>query len=491
MSLINVEALSLGYGATPVFENVGFSINAGDRLGLVGANGSGKSSLLKCLSALCEDHGGSITRKKSLKTYHVHQGLLAPSHGRETCTGFLSHYLADPGEEWKVSYTFELLAFPKQYRDLRIDELSGGWNKILMFAAAIMSEPDLLIMDEPTNHLDMYRTEILVNALRFAGHINTFVVASHDRYFLDAVTQQTLFLDRQGTYRFPHAYTQAKVLMKEKQHALETEVLHKRSEVERLTESARFQRQLGVNNFSDKASQKAKQIEKKIRGLKNSLEARPAMAVGQIKLETESTEARHLLKLRGFCVCAPSGELLFTIPELEVKRGDRIVVTGANGSGKSTFLRAIAGLSGHAAQLTPSARIGYFEQDSSQHPAARSILDFVMENAEPDASRAVAVLAQAGFDYSDAKKAMQRTSFGERARLSLLALRLGRPNFLILDEPTNHLDIRSQEMLEDEIQRTHAAALIVSHDRRFVENVGTRFYSIKNGLLVEGAFHGE
>ena len=491
MSLIKLESLSLSYGAEPIFENVGFSIAAGDRLGLVGANGSGKSSLLKCISSNSDDHVGSITRQKWLKTHYVSQGLLEGALGNKTCSDFLGFYLKDSSDEWKVGYTFELLKFPKKYKDLMIHQLSGGWNKMLMFAAALLSEPDLLILDEPTNHLDMYRTDILVDILLSGGHVSSLIVASHDRYFLDAATQQTLFLDKIGAYKFPYSYSKAKSFMLEKEQELEGTLQDKKTKIERLTESARFQRQLGVNNFSDKASQKAKQIEKKIRVLKTGLSGRYVPEGVQIKLETKSVESKYLVRLYDFKVRSPSGELLFTVPELEIRRGDRIILTGANGSGKSTFLRVIAGLSSDALELTPSARVGYFEQGSTKLLLNISILDFVVENAEPDSSRAVALLALAGFSYLDTKKSMQRTSFGERARLSLLALRLTTPNFLLLDEPTNHLDIKSQDMLEKEIKCMNSAALIISHDRHFVESVGTRFFSIKNSILVEGIFCGE
>ncbi|RON92457.1 ATPase [Pseudomonas fluorescens] len=491
MSLVKLEDLSLGYGAEPVFEGVALSLAEGDRLGLVGSNGSGKSSLLKCISGSSDDYSGSLTRQKGLKSFYVHQGLIELAQGDVTCDVFLRGYLTDAVDDWKIDYTFESLKFPKKYRELQIRELSGGWNKMLMFAAALISEPDLLILDEPTNHLDMYRTDILVDVLQTVGWVNTLLVASHDRFFLDAVTQQTLFLDRIGVYRFPYSYSRAKGFMYEKERELENSLQDRKSEIERLTQSAKLQRQLGVNNFSDKASQKAKQIEKKIRVLKTTLPDRQTVDTVQIKLETESIEAKYLIKLYDFKVNNPSGELLFTVPELEIKRGDRIVITGANGSGKSSFLRVIAGLSSDALELTPSARVGYFEQSPSRLSVDKSILDFVLENAEPDSTRAVALLASAGFTYLDTKKSMLRTSFGERARLSLLALRQTKPNFLLLDEPTNHLDIKSQEMLEDEIRRMNSAALIVSHDRRFVENVGNRFFSIKGGVLVEGAFHGE
>lgn len=491
MSLVKLEDLSLGYGAEPVFEGVAFSTADGDRLGVVGGNGSGKSSLLKCVAGSSDDYSGVVTRQKGLKSFYVHQGLIEKAEGEMACSNFLREYLTDVIDEWKIDYTFELLKFPKKYRELQTRELSGGWNKMLMFAAALISEPDVLILDEPTNHLDMYRTDILVGVLQTIGWVNCLLVASHDRYFLDAVTQQTLFLDRMGVYKFPYSYSRAKEFMYEKGRNLESALQDKKSEIERLTQSAKFQRQLGVNNFSDKASRKAKQIEKKIRVLKTALPDRLPVDHVQIKLETESIEAKYLVKLYDFKVMSPSGEWLFSVPELEIKRGDRIVITGANGSGKSSFLRVIAGLSSDALELTPSARIGYFEQSSSRLSVDKTILDFVVENAEPDSTRAVALLAAAGFSYLDTKKSMLRTSFGERARLSLLALRQRKPNFLLLDEPTNHLDIKSQEMLEEEIRRMNSAALIVSHDRCFVGNVGNRFFSIKDGVLVGGAFHGE
>jgi ATPase subunit of ABC transporter with duplicated ATPase domains len=485
MSLIKLENVSLSINDKSLFSNLNLTLSSGDRLGIVGDNGSGKSSLLRSIAALLNEHEGNITHARGLRCAYVEQGFPIIWEA-STAAEILEGFLVDPFTDgWKEDYTLELFNFPKHYRSLPFAQLSGGWKKILMVASAIISEPDVLLLDEPTNHLDQSHIANLIRLLTDKHTIATFAVVSHNRNFLDSVTKSTLFLHDQRFSLFNGNFTQAKGLLLEQEQALFESRSLALDEIQRLKKSAQFQRQLGVNNHSDAALQKAKKIERKVRSLESVIPAQPSSHKKHITLAVEEFNARKILKIENLKLYSTGGDLLLYIDSLAINRGDRIIITGANGSGKSTLLNAILYNSQPEITLGPSVKIGVLDQAISLFPEASGVLEFFSTNFAMDPQQAINKLASAGFSYLYAHKKFGQLSYGERGRLAMLALRLSNPNFLILDEPTNHLDIRSQEMLEEEIRRLDPAAIVVSHDVAFIENVGNRFLEIVDGVLKE------
>jgi ATPase subunit of ABC transporter with duplicated ATPase domains len=484
MSLVKLENVSLSLNGKTLFSDLNVSINSGDRIGVVGDNGSGKSSLLRSIAKHLDEHEGNIVHAKGLRCQYVEQGFPDKLDG-STSMEILTNCLSDAaGDKWKAEYVLELLGFPKDYRTLIFCQLSGGWKKMLMIARAVLMEPDLLLLDEPTNHLDKGHIANITRLLRDGNIISTVVLVSHNRDFLDSVSKSTLFFHNKSFHHFNVPYTQSRKLFLEQQRALSCARVEVVNEIQKLKKSAQFQRQLGVNNYSDKALHKAKQIERKIKGLESLVPEKPIVRKKEITLATDELNARKVLQVDDLTVRSAGGAELYYIKALTINRGDRLVISGANGSGKSSLLHAILKKKSEIT-MGPSVKVGVLDQELSLLPMDVCILDYLTTNFELEQQQAINKLASSGFSYLESQKKIGCLSYGERARLAMLTLRLNTPNFLILDEPTNHLDISSQETLESEIQRLDPAAIIVSHDVRFIENVGTRFFEISNGQFRE------
>ncbi|MVV48337.1 ABC-F family ATP-binding cassette domain-containing protein [Pseudomonas sp. PB120] len=484
MALVKVDNVGLSYSETPLFSNMSFSINSGDRLGIIGDNGAGKTSLLRCVAKYSNDHEGSIVHSRGMRFQYVEQGF---NEDWNECNAFqiLKDSLEDSvNEKWKVGCTLELFRFPQEYWSQPFGQLSGGWKKMVAIARAVLLEPDLLLLDEPTNHLDQTHITNLCHLLRDSNIVPALAVVSHNRDFLDTVTNSTLIIHDQRFSIFKVPFTPARKLLADQREASANVRIEALNEIQRLKKSAIFQRQLGVNHHSDKALQKAKKIEKKIKGFESVVPEKPVPINREITLAIDKFNSRKILQIDDLTLCSPDGVALFYIKSLVINRGDRIIISGGNGCGKSVFLKAIIDMVSGVV-VGPSVKIGIVDQELSLLPQESEILEFINACFGLDRQQAINTLAASGFSYLDSQKKIGQLSYGERARLAILTLRLINPNFLILDEPTNHLDISTQELLESEIQRLDPAGIIVSHDARFVQNVGVRFFRISNGLLEE------
>ncbi|WLH46749.1 ABC-F family ATP-binding cassette domain-containing protein [Pseudomonas beijingensis] len=485
MSLIKLENVSLSLNERSLFSSLNLTMTRGDRLGIVGDNGSGKSSLLRSIAKQLDEHEGNITHARGLCCLYVEQGFPDPWN-ESTAVEILENCLSDPiSDKWKADYTLELFNFPKGHCSLPFAQLSGGWKKIVMIARAVMLEPDVLLLDEPTNHLDQTHIANLTRLLRDNQIVTTLAVVSHNREFLDSVTKSTLLLHGRRFSHFNASYTQAKSLFLEQERALSESRSATLNEIQRLKKSAHFQRQLGVNNHSDNALQKAKKIERRVKGLESTLPEQPISRKKNITLVVDEFHAKKILSIEDFKLYSADGHLLVFIESLVINKGDRVIISGANGSGKSTLLKTILSNVAPEIKQGPSVKIGVLDQEISIFPKELSMLGFFSTYFKIDQQQSINALASVGFSYLDTQKKIGQLSYGERSRLAMLALRLNNPNFLILDEPTNHLDIRSQEILESEIQRLNPAAIVVSHDATFIENIGNRFFEISDGILKE------
>ncbi len=263
-----------------------------------------------------------------------------------------------------------------------------------------------------------------------------------------------------------------------------------RREIKRLRQNAGELRNIGVNSGSDLALTKAKQLKKRAEALEENLLTLHRERPGEIRLGNRGTHARVLLALEDVTITKPDGEKLFDIRKLEVEQGDRIVVLGRNGIGKSQFVRllqkAIARPDGTPGiRTSPTLVLGYTDQDLSQMPSNETPHGFILSTFRLGDQRSTALLAGAGFPVEQQKRRIGTLSPGQKARLGLLALRLTEPNFYLMDEPTNHVDIPGREALESEILASEATAILVSHDRSFIEAVGTRFLLIENRKVRE------
>jgi ATPase subunit of ABC transporter with duplicated ATPase domains len=471
----------------PLFQNLTLALGERDRLGLVAANGAGKSTLLKCLAGLVEPTHGEAVRSRGMRVALVEQNVPDALLGltlHEAVLQALPQAERD-SQEWRVHVVLDEFEAPHELRERPVRALSGGWQRLALIARAWVAEPDALLLDEPTNHLDLEKLLLLERWIAGAAGQVPMVIASHDRDFLSACTNRTLFLRPEQSVHFAHAYHQARELLAAHDAALADRNEKDRREIKRLRQNAGELRNTGINSGSDLALTKAKQLKKRAEAIEARLQTLHKERPGEIRLTNRGTHAKVLVALENVTVHRPDGAPLFAVPKLEIAQGDRIVVLGKNGVGKSRLVhllhRAMAG-EGEAAgvRISPSVVLGYMDQDMAQLPDRETAHGFIASAFRQGDQRSRALLAGAGFSIEKQDLPIARLSPGEKARLGLLGLRLKEPNFYLMDEPTNHVDIPGREALEAEILENEATSLFVSHDRSFVKAVGTRF------LVIEG-----
>ncbi len=487
MSLLAVKSLSLTLGL-PLFANLSFSLEPGDRLGLIAANGRGKSSLLRCLAGQLEATGGDVTRARGSTVRLVEQDVPGPLLGL-TLRAAVAQVLSDPeGESWRVDVVLDDLSVPEAFRDQLLGSLSGGWQRTALLARAAVAEPDILLLDEPTNHLDLSRIGILQRWLKALPRDVAVMMASHDRAFLDGVTSRSLFLRDAGSRLFALPYSRARAALIEADAAQGRQFDNDLAKADQLRRQAAKLKNIGINNGSDLLVVKTKLL--KERAEKIESQARAAFrdtSAGEIRLANSGTHAKALVSLNDAAISAPGGPLLFKTGVKWIERGDRVVVLGRNGAGKTRLVAALlAAISdgNEAIRVTPSLALGHSDQGLAQLQARATPFDLVTAFKTGDGP-ARSLLAEAGIRTDLQTKPLAPLSGGQKARLAMLLLRLSQPNFYLLDEPTNHLDIEGQEALEGELLKQGATCLLVSHDRQFVRNVGTRFWLIEGKKLVE------
>lgn len=489
MALITLVDLGM-VTPRPLFQNLSFNIGPGDRIGLVAANGAGKSTLLRCVAGQIEPDSGGITLSRGARLGFVEQDV-PPGLLGLTLSEALRRALPPAErmhESWRVGAVLDEFATPEELRELPLAALSGGWQRLALLARAWITEPDALLLDEPTNHLDLEKIAILEGWIAGPAARTPMLIASHDRRFLDACTTRTLFL-RPGISRlYAHPYTTARSLLAEDDAAQERRQARDAKEVTRLRRNAGELRNIGVNSGSDLLQKKSMQLRDRADRLEATLRPLHAERSGEIRLASRGTHAKVLVAIRDVTVATPEGRALFRIPKLDLFQGDRLVLLGRNGAGKSRLVellrRAIAepvlGV-----QASPSLVLGHAAQGMAHLPEDRTPHVLIAAHAGIGDARATALLAGAGIDAEAQRRPVARLSPGQKARLGLLALRLAEPNFYLLDEPTNHIDIPGQERLEAELLAQGATCVLVSHDRRFVETVGTRFLRIEGGQARE------
>jgi ATPase subunit of ABC transporter with duplicated ATPase domains len=490
MSLITIKDLSLTR-IEPLFAGLNFSIAKGDRLGLVAANGRGKSSLLRILAGEEEATAGAVTRARGVVV------TVAPQDPPERLLALSFHDAVrdalDPEtaetESWRIDVLLDDLAVDAALRDRPVRSLSGGWQRTMLLARATVVEPEVLLLDEPTNHLDIGRIGVLERFLAALPRDCAVVAASHDRTFLDDVTNRTLFLRPQESEDFALPYSRSLKALEERDAARGRQFENDMRKVKALRQQAAKLKNIGINSGSDLLVVKTKQLSERADKLEES--ARPAhqeRSAGTIRLANSGTHAKALMTIGEATIASPDGRLLFRTGRLWIEKGDRVALLGANGSGKTMFVgRMRAALAGSDPEIrgATSLKLGYSDQALNQLDAYPTPWEAVKRSSNLSDQQARAQLAGAGIGVDAQKAPIARLSGGQRARLAMLLLRLAQPNFYLLDEPTNHIDIEGQDMLETELIEHGAACLLVSHDRAFVRAVATRIWVITGKRLIE------
>lgn len=490
MSLLSAKDLSLTRSEF-LFKGLDFSVAKGDRLGLVAANGRGKSSLLRIMAGEEEATAGAMTRMRGLVVAFAAQDVperLFPLSLHDAVRDALAPEVAET-ESWRVDILLDDLNVEEDIRGRAVASLSGGWQRTMLLARAAVVEPDLLLLDEPTNHLDIGRIGVLQRFLAALPRDCAVIAASHDRAFLDDVTNRTLFLRPEDSEDFSLPYSRALQALEERDAARDRQFENDMRKVKALRQQAAKLKNIGINSGSDLLVIKTKQLSERADRLEE--QARPAhqeRSAGAIRLTNSGTHAKALVTINDTAITTPDGRVLFRTGRLWIENGDRIALLGANGTGKTRLVdRLRAALAGEDPQIRGAAslKLGTSDQALAQLDAFRTPWEAVKRSSDLSDHQARAQLAGTGISIEAQSAPVTRLSGGQRARLAMLLLRLVEPNFYLLDEPTNHLDIEGQDMLEGELIEHNAACLLVSHDRAFVRAVATRIWVISAKKLVE------
>ena len=490
MTIITINALGVILG-DPLFSNLTLTISKGDRIGLVAANGRGKTTLLECLAGRSESTTGDITRARGLRIGYVPQNLPDEAHARTLYEWVLATLPAEQAEYegWRVDVVLDDLKVPYELHHKPLSELSGGWQRTAMLAAVWVGEPDMLLLDEPTNHLDLYRIGLLQDWLESLPRDVPVVITSHDRAFLDVTTNRTLFLRSERSRIFQLPFTAARCALAEADAADERRFANDLNKARQLRRQAAKLKNIGINSGSDLLVVKTKQLNE--RAAQMEAAAKPAhqeRSAGDIRLANSGSHAKALITLNDVQVETPDGRVLYKTGQKWISPGDRIVLLGANGAGKTQLFRmiqeALAGTES-VVKCAPSIIPAYSDQHLSQLSDGDTPMTAVAGQFDIGDQRARAVLAGAGVAIQMQDTKIGALSGGQKARLAMLVLRLKNPNFYLLDEPTNHLDIEGQEALEDELIAHDASCLLVSHDRAFIRQIGNRFWWISGKRLEE------
>ncbi len=490
MTIININALGVTLG-DPLFTDLNLTISKGDRIGLVAANGRGKSTLMGCIAGNFEQTTGDITRARGLRVGFVEQYV--PSSAKDQTLydmvlAALPQEQADY-ESWRVDVVLDDLKVPYDLQQKPLRELSGGWQRTALLAAAWINDPDILLLDEPTNHLDLHRIGLLQDWLGTLPKDTPVIITSHDRAFLDATTNRTLFLRTERSRVFPLPFSKARDALAETDEADERRFANDLNRAQQLRKQAAKLKNIGINSGSDLLITKTKQLSE--RAAKIEAAAKPAhqeRGAGDIKLANSGTHSKALIALDDVAIETPDGRLLYTTGKKWIGQGDRVVLLGTNGTGKTQLVKMInRAIEGEVAGIKSAATIamGYSDQHLSQLDDADTPMTAVAGQFDVGDQRARGLLAGAGVNIQMQDTKLGALSGGQKARLAMLILRLKHPNFYLLDEPTNHLDIEGQEALEDELIHHGASCLLVSHDRSFLRNVGNRFWQIERNRLIE------
>ncbi|WP_251864034.1 ATP-binding cassette domain-containing protein [Achromobacter sp. Marseille-Q4962] len=469
-TLITLTDVQLAYGHHPLLDHADFSIQEGERIGLIGRNGAGKSSLLKLLDGRTQPDDGDISRASGLRVATVEQEPELDENATVfdvVCNTGAEH------EDWqrpsRVRATLEKLGLPA---DAQIAGLSGGTRKRVALARALVDEPDLLLLDEPTNHLDFEGIAWLEDMLR--AWRGAAVIITHDRRFLDAIATRIVELDRGRLLSFPGNFTQ---WQERKAQWLESERL----------EQARFDKLLAQEEVWIRKGVEARRTrnEGRVRRLERLRVERAERRerVGNVSLALAEGQRSGKLVAELDHVSKRFGDkIVVNDYSTTILRGDRIGIIGPNGAGKTTLLKLILGElqpDSGATRLGTNVSVAYFDQMRAQLDEDAALVDIINPGSEwveigGARKHVMSYLGDFLFSPARAGSPVRSLSGGERARL-LLARLFARPaNVLVLDEPTNDLDIETLELLEELLQEYAGTVLLVSHDRAFLNNVVTQ-----------------
>ncbi len=476
MNLLTMEHLTKYYTERMLFQDAGFGINEGEKIGVIGINGTGKTTLLRIAAGLEEPDEGTVTMGNGLALRYLPQNPYFEEGS--TVLSCVMKGNRTPHNKWTLeSEAKAMLTRLGIYEfDTEIEKLSGGQKKRVALASVLLSEADILILDEPTNHLDSSMAEWLEDYLnRFKGAL---LMVTHDRYFLDSVTNRIVEIDKGRIYSYQTNYL-GFLELKAEREAMEQASERKRQSLLR-TEIAWMQRGARARSTKQKAH---------IQRVEDLKERQAPVQDGRVEMESVySRMGRTTVELEGLCKSYGDKKLVEDFSYIFLKN-DRIGIIGPNGCGKSTLMKMIVGTvkpdSGEIV-VGQTIKTGYFSQENEYMDESLKVIDYVREGAEiirtPSGTvTASQMLERFLFPSNMHYTVIGRLSGGEKRRLYLLRVLMEAPNVLILDEPTNDLDIETLTILEDYLDSFDGIVIAVSHDRYFLDRVAKRIFAFEGG----------
>ena len=489
MNLVTIEHLTKSYTERLLFDDTSFSINEGEKIGLIGVNGTGKSTLLKIVAGLEDADSGSVVRGRSLYIRYLSQ---IPEFAEGDTV--LESVMRENAGETHYSSADEMQATAKSMlnklgiteHDALTSTLSGGQRKRVALASVLMSTADLLILDEPTNHLDSGMADWLEEYLKaFRGAL---MMITHDRYFLDSVVGRIVELDKGKLYSYQANYEGFLALKAERMEMAEASERKRqtilRNEIAWMQRGARARstkQKAHIQRYEELRDQKGPEYDRNV-----ELESIAS------RLGRTTVEVKDLCKAYGDKVLMKDFTYIFL-------KNDRVGIIGPNGSGKSTLMKMLAGWvepDSGTIQIGQTVKMGYFSQENEAMDESLKVIDYIKNAAEyvktKDGSISASQMLErflfpSGMQYT----AIGRLSGGERRRLYLLRILMEAPNVILLDEPTNDLDIQTLTILEDYLDTFPGIVIAVSHDRYFLDRVVNRIFAFEGQGKVtqyEGGF---
>ncbi len=523
--MIQLTGAAKRFGPKILFEELDWLVTPNERTGIVGANGTGKSTLLKILAGIDSLESGSKTVMKGVTLGYLPQdglslsgrsvfaecmtvfaGLRALEEEQEALTARmaeLDHTSAEYAQvaerfhrvesefrardgyaiEAQVGAVLSGLGFGREDWKRRTEEFSGGWQMRIALAKLLLEKPNLLLLDEPTNHLDLEARNWLEGYL--AEYPHAFVLVSHDRYFLDVTVKRIAELWNKRVYFYSGNFSRYEQQKTERRTQLEAAHKNQQDKIHQL--------ETFINRFRYQAT-KAKQVQSRIKELEKieRIELPPEEKTIHFHFPQPKASGRVVAECKG--VAKSYGEkLVFSAVDFVIERGDRVALVGVNGAGKSTLIKILAGIEPLTAgeyTLGHNAMPDYFAQDQYKEldPAVRMIDDLAAVAPRATNTELRSILGCFLFSEDDVFKQIGVLSGGERNRYALARMLMMPGNFLLLDEPTNHLDMRAKDVLLEALEEFSGTVVFVSHDRYFIDKLATRVFEIGEGAV--GVFPG-
>ncbi len=528
MIILDVNKVSMNYGYGQLFEDVSFCLNEGETISIVGPNGCGKSTLLKIIAGIEKADSGQVSIKKDAKVAYLDQigssvvddrrvyDILKDTYKElnemekrlkklqeklnsgiddEEYNKVLDKYcnLVDKFSiaggydiDININTVVDGLNINKEILEQSYSDLSGGEKTLVQLAKVLIIKPDLVLLDEPTNHLDISRIELLENYIKsFKG---AAVIVSHDRYFLDKMSNKILDLDNGVGKIYNTNYTG---YIEEKRRNFEKQVADYKDQqavIKRLEEQRSYFAERGMATNSSTLCDRAHALQTKIEKLKKMAIARPQVKKKiNVDFNEEHKFSKKVISVDKLSVTIPNGRKILDNINLDIFAHEKVAIIGANGSGKTTFVKTIIGeqelpVTGNI-EIGPSVKIGYLPQVIQFLNDEQQLLEYFKNSVEVNEQRARQILANFQFYKEDVNKKLKNLSGGERMRVKLAELLQRKINTLIFDEPTNHIDIPTKEVLEEALEEFDGTLIFISHDRYFINKFADKIIEFKNGKI--------